>query len=851
MNLDDYIKENNISVDTAIKQVMLEGRGLSTAKSTYTNNLNKLAQSGMFVNTKEGKVLQKLGISQIAEYLEEYLGNTKVRGSNAKYLTFIKENFKDRLEVLSFIVLQEVINAVAVESKSKVVGLSIRLSKAVLDTLSVEEFKKNEPKFYAYLEYEYQSRGMAYINSRKKRLASLRDQAREIETRFMAGLGRILLESVLKSGANLFEVSKQREGRKTIAYVVFTESSEEVFRRIAKKGIEVAIRHKPMLSKPIGWEDIADNGGYYCQNNLSFVRGVKTLEYIEKNEIDLSRLFGIVNKVQETKWVINTYILDVIDNIIENSLVDPRSPIGNPKLYGDIPYMDTLVSEDLIPKERFGEVSENGRFKSKDDYRRWYTEVEEQNKKINSIRSKRIIFFIALSIAKEYKDVEKFYFTYNLDFRGRLYPIQQIFSPQTTGTLKSLLTFANKVRLDEKGYYWLKVNTANQFGLDKTSFKDRVKWVEDNMEEVLACARNPIDTIDIWNKAEVPLQYLASCKAMLDHSVGGLVGLPVSLDATCSGLQLYSGLLLDKVGAEAVNVKDRGSKGIGGKPSDIYTDVALQVEKYLEEGDYPDKFTYTNAEGELKEVSTIVEANDLQGNVTRKLTKRNVMTVPYSVTTRGMYNQVREILDELEDDDKKFWKGEKWVVAKLLIELNKRAISEIIGSATVGQEYIKDVLHDLYSKGYNGSITWKTPIYKFPVIQWARRLRRHRINTVLGNMSLYFPTNNTHKRKMFNGIAPNFIHSMDSTLLYRTVELLMERGVNSYMLIHDSFGVPANSVEDLNEVIRIAFVEIFSQDVLGDWVEQVHKNYTGRSVSDIMVGTLDIQEVKTSTYLLS
>jgi DNA-directed RNA polymerase len=46
--------------------------------------------------------------------------------------------------------------------------------------------------------------------------------------------------------------------------------------------------------------------------------------------------------------------------------------------------------------------------------------------------------------------------------------------------------------LGENGLRWLKIHCANLAGYDKASFTDRVKFVEENLEDVIDSAKNPL-----------------------------------------------------------------------------------------------------------------------------------------------------------------------------------------------------------------------------------------------------------------------------------------------------------------------------------------------------------------------
>jgi DNA-directed RNA polymerase len=103
---------------------------------------------------------------------------------------------------------------------------------------------------------------------------------------------------------------------------------------------------------------------------------------------------------------------------------------------------------------------------------------------------------------------------------------------------------------------------------------------------------------------------------------------------------------------------------------------------------------------------------------------------------------------------------------------------------------------------------------------------------------------------MVNGIAPNFIHGLDAALLSSTVLKLKADGCTNFHLIHDSYGVPINQVSNLNLRVREAYVELFKQQPLQQWIKQVNPAFEERG-NDIMINTLDLEEVMDSRYIFS
>lgn len=847
---EDFLREDEATQDLIMEQMFMEQKFIDDASIKYTNSINKMLQAGLFANTTEGSILQKMAIEAVSDQIQAYF-NAKTRGNGAMYRDFLKDNFEGREDILAFTVLEYILNAVSTRTP-KLSATANGLTSKVLDLLSVEQFKANEPKFYSYLEYEYKSRGLGYINSRKTKLAKMTGHASEtLEATFKASIGARLIDCVLSSGCNLFNVRLQYKGKKTEKVLVLTEDALSIIGRVKDRNVLFSVTYKPLVAKPLPWTSLWGNGGYYTSNNQTFIRNQKACKYIEKNLSPhvLGRAFDVINHIQETRWTINGYILAVVNSIIDDSMVDPTTPKSNPRFYGDLPYMDTLNVYEMIPKSDFGELNENGTHITKEDYKNWYRAKEIQLKKLEANRSKRIMFTLAHNIASEYSSRDVMYFSYNTDFRGRLYPIQQILNPQSTGAVKAFLTFADARPLSKDGEYWLKIHIANNWGIDKQAYADRIAWVDDNIKDIYEYAQNPMDTIRYWNEADEPLMFLAGCKALLDHSENKPVSLPVSLDATCSGLQLYSGLLMDKDGAEAVNVINRQE---GGKivRADVYQDIADICTESLKNGEHPDRISFTTRDGEHKVITTKKEVKDLLGNITRVLVKRPIMTIPYSVTKRGMFEQIRDLLNEMEDNEKVFWEGDKWVVSKILVELIANAVMKDIKGASIGQQFIKRVIHDFYSDNNNDPLIWNTPFFNFPVVQWKTKNKVKQVKTVLGRLTVSQPTAKINKQQQGNGIAPNLIHSLDATLMYLTVEKCRVQGVGNFMLIHDSFGVHANDVKILNTAIRESFIELFEGDPLQDWVSQVSPDHV-QEANDIMINTLELEDITSSTYIFS
>lgn len=138
------------------------------------------------------------------------------------------------------------------------------------------------------------------------------------------------------------------------------------------------------------------------------------------------------------------------------------------------------------------------------------------------------------------------------------------------------------------GKEYLKIDVAGSFGLDKKTWDERINWFDAHEHELHALVPG----------ADEPALFYAGILAWEDAKAGKSSGYPISLDATCSGIQILAALAGDRKAAEICNVVDTGAR------RDAYVSI------------YQDM---TNKLGETAKID-------------RKLTKQAIMTAFYSST---------------------------------------------------------------------------------------------------------------------------------------------------------------------------------------------------------------------------
>ena len=118
------------------------------------------------------------------------------------------------------------------------------------------------------------------------------------------------------------------------------------------------------------------------------------------------------------------------------------------------------------------------------------------------------------------------------------------------------------------GKEYLKIDIANNFGLDKEDWDIRIAWFDDNEDKL----------DELVKQAEEPALYYAGVQAWKKACKGQSSGYPISLDATSSGIQLLAALTGDRKAARLCNIVDTGHR------EDAYTGLYNTMLERIGEG---------------------------------------------------------------------------------------------------------------------------------------------------------------------------------------------------------------------------------------------------------------------------
>ena len=347
----------------------------------------------------------------------------------------------------------------------------------------------------------------------------------------------------------------------------------------------------PMLIEPNDWSN--ERAGGYLLNEV--MRGhdmVRRGNGLIQGETPIKFL----NQIQKVAYTLNPFTVTVAEQLLDKGI--------------EVGKFVPIVELPLPPKPYDIETNKV----SRKDYRRRAAEVMNINAQAyqRSCRTR-----MTMNAVKIFKDKKKFFCPFSFDYRGRCYPIPAFLTPQDTDFGKSLLRFYEQSYVTPEAEGWLAFQCATTYGngLDKATMKERLEWVKENKSLIIRVATDPIRNLSDWSAADEPWTFLAACDELY-HCViecdRSHTGLPVAVDATCSGLQILAGLARDASTARLVNVLP------GSEPQDAYKVIAVEAGPHC--------------------------PVNIRPHMDRKTTKRTVMTVPYNAKPFSNRSYIREAL---------------------------------------------------------------------------------------------------------------------------------------------------------------------------------------------------------------
>lgn len=889
----------NTTTETRIQgteeiQVTIEQGMKHETREQYMRALASAQAGGREIGMAYGQRLVSLHTDTFAKAIETWLG--EAAGKRGRRHNAIEHLSKIDHRTAAWMTLREIVTRISLP-RLKLSSLAIVVGRAVLTEIEMRKLKKTDKALHTGILKVADKKSE---QSRKEAAALFMMREAGVEAapnqddRLCLLVGSKLVELAVESlGILELELTHQtstRSGKahKESAYIVrptaavlkWIEEGHGVFQDLNPV-------YLPMVVPPVKWSEPLVGG--YLTNEVRPLTLVKTRSrsYFRRlSRCQMPQVYEAINRIQETPWRINLRILDLLE--------------AASKTNAEMGGMPRTELHELPAKPEDIETNEEARV----EYRKKALRVHEKNVALIGRQAK---VRSVLAVAQKFAKYESIYFPYQLDFRGRVYPVTAL-SPQGEDFVKALLEFAEGEALgSETAANWLAIHIANLFGVDKVAFDERVQWTKDNTEMLLAIAENPFDNRQ-WEDADKPWQALAAAIEWAGYMKDGLAHvsrIPVALDGSCSGLQNFGMALRCEVTGKSVNLLPQE------KPADIYQEVInkVQVELVRIAGDdwqtkgedaikaqareacrgiysehqiqvpfqswldglvnkqYDDEGQPIRRgpaeDAAFKAYWNVIAAfawlrfgiNPTTGKMSRSIAKRSVMTFPYGSKEFGFRDQLKEdiIRPDLKDNPKtSHFRECDWAAAMLMANLLWNSVNATVLKAAEAMEWLQKAARLVAKEGKK--VSWTTPL-GFLVEQGYMKEESALVRTAFAGVerqiTVNTQTNEPDSRKQASGIAPNFVHSLDSTHLMLTVARAPD--IKSWALIHDSFGTLPSKTQSLFMYVRVAFVELYSAfDVMSRFREQVILQLDAGEVEELpslpTKGNLDLYSVLQSKY---
>ena len=596
-------------------------------------------------------------------------------------------------------------------------------------------------------------------------------------------LGGWLLGCIMNT-SGWFTKYPDRRGKKTYNVVLPTPEFLEIKDKVIKESELFAPLAWPMIIEPNDWTN--ERCGGYLLNEV--MKGHPMVRRGDNARIQGNTPINFLNKIQKVGYKLNPFVVQVAEELMSRGI-----SVGK-----FIP----IVEIPLPPKP--ADIAENK--ESRKAYRRASAEVMNVNANAfrRSCRTR-----MTMEAVRRFNG-KTFYIPWSFDYRGRAYPIPAFLTPQDTDFGKSLLIFDEEAVLTPESEEWIAFQVATTYGRDKDTWIERQEWVMKNLTLISRVANDPIRCRPEWEAAEEPWQFLAACESyyhcVLAHT-RRMSGLPVAIDATCSGLQILAGLASDRSTAKLVNVLPSD------RPQDAYKAVAE-----LSKPDIPER---------------------IRPYWDRKAVKRTVMTLPYNAKPFSNRTYIRDALKEKGIDIEK---DELTQTVKVV----RGAMDTIVPGPMAVMKWIENEVSSIVREGLKKGgvvLEWETPS-GFIVHQ---RLQKRSVETLqlqlLGRCSVNITTEDEDEVSLVRhkaATAPNLIHSLDASLL----QMASQKFDSPIATIHDSVLTRATDMSTLSTLVRETYMDLFSNNnYLKDFATSI-----GAKTEPPIIGDLEPSDVIESTY---
>jgi DNA-directed RNA polymerase len=566
----------------------------------------------------------------------------------------------------------------------------------------------------------------------------------------------------------------------------------------------------PSDRPPEPWTDIWRRGGDDDWAQFSLVNRSPSRKALKKAIMGISRglrgnmstVLDAITSLENVAWSINTDVFKVVSQM--PPLPEP-APGWLAKLLGKNngalpPWLQRKIMEEDDEAHDF--------FAAIDELMSWELDMALATEAI--------------------KRGNRFFVPHHLDYRGRIYATP-LLSYQRGDAVRGLLAFADPVPIGEHGLLELKCYAAGKAKAGRgLNFQERVAWVDEHWDEIRRVGEAVLsgEMPEIPDSVGDPVQYLAVCVELVkaNNDPEFLTSLPVSFDASCSGLQHLTAL----TGSEDGKYVNLAESNVA---ADLYTMVAEKANELLTKRYWVQHRTGTNKKGKPRykrqTFATKEEADSFAATVAtvasghvdikidRDIAKQPIGTYYYGATRFGMLKQVRKALKKkYGKTSKRSFRAEAAVLTPAIYS----AVENAVPAATEVYQFMS-TLAGLYAD-HGKYMKWTVPT-GFPVINLghgddaAAETIGGRLDGRRKRTKLIIDETKPDRESVVRCAAPNLVHSLDAALAAMVVTAAA-REDHFYLsgipmaVVHDCFAAPAPRAGRLRDDIQHQMFVLYS-----------------------------------------
>ena len=621
-------------------------------------------------------------------------------------------------------------------------------------------------------------------------------------------------------GLYILEIAKNKMGwvvlqkrtvrkNKTQGFVDLSPEFHAAFKIYQAELENYAVLNYPLIDTPLDWE-LQDGssrnnftGGYYH----TWIRKQNRLCRSYNSDTELGQeAIDLLNRLNKTAWNIDSDLFNIAQTSLEKGFTigSLKAVFHDPRLDQEMPDFIKVLSE-------------------KDSRRTdWRKERSELHKELADSRRKSIRSRDAITLARKFLTKPRFYLSWSCDYRGRMYTQQSLLHRQSTDMEKALLTFSDGCELDDRGEYWASQAIGSAFLGSKHGYEERNKWTYDNKELLKAIANDPLSMSGKWEVADEPWQFLQLClewNRVVLNKDKHLWDVPISADASASGLQLLSAMRRDPKGMEWANLF--AAKSSSEPPKDAYREV-IRIAKGLASDNEETKWMVEHIEN-------------------RKLGKAILMKKLYGASLQTNRTDVKLALIEDGLYPKPFSYKEVYALTTVL-----NVASEIVfPKAFEALDWIQ-LLFKASKKNGNKSFSWTTP-NEDNIHLIENKVESIDVRTThLGKVRLGLEQGDQPDfARMKNALAPSFVHSYDASVLKSS----FKDWKHPLAVIHDCINVLPNDMDRAMDRLRKGVVHVVDGDPLDRFANDL--GVSDKQLKRLPQGRAQIEEILESTYFFN